>query len=415
MRLLVLPSLYIVNLYRFGVSYHLKQTKNEDTGEIESELIESDIADTTIINYIPPLQAFLAHIEHNPKLPSVHLHESVSNEFINSYVNFHLKEKVDSIKHITSLLVHVSALQAYFNWLYKAGLSDVKEVEVFRSTKQHFAKTQPSIKKINYVPRSARNDLLRQCALKKDKLILKMGLECGLRAKENQGLRLNDFKDGLDNKPGLLSLFAQLEKAKEANNDVLPDISFPFFLRARFTKGGRTRGRSRYIYFTSELLWALRDYYYSEREENVSKGYEYNLAKGESIKEDASLTNLERDKKIAYYLANAESIKGHDSLFVNADTVYAGKPISVGHASDVFSDALKGVAYLKQSLGYHDCRHTFATEQYYELSKNKSQENALLKVAELLGHALGRNGKAQAVTTKYIRLCDVLIEHEVSK
>ena len=62
--------------------------------------------------------------------------------------------------------------------------------------------------------------MVSRCKTQRDRLLIKMGYLVGLRAQENCGLTLHDrpSKVGLKPKPGLLSLFDEMEQEEVDNN-----------------------------------------------------------------------------------------------------------------------------------------------------------------------------------------------------
>jgi len=190
-----------------------------------------------------------------------------------------------------------------------------------------------------------------------------MGCEVGLRAKENCGLLLNTHMAKNIRQNGLIDLFNQLEKYPFRNK-------FEFMLSGRYSK----RGRSRLIYFDRELLTAIRHYYETERSVIVRKA-----------KNDP------------------------DSLFLNTDNRYFGKPISETRASLIFSGYARKLELFDKSYVYHDLRHSFATELFHsELNHRGSQTSALLEVKKRLGHVYIRS------THIYIQLRQTMMS-EVEK
>jgi len=224
-------------------------------------------------------------------------------------------------------------------------------------------------KKINYVTRENRSDLLQLCKSERDRLIVRMGFEVGLRTSENTGLILSDFKAKRSSHCGLLGLFSELDKNPTKQ-------SFEYILSGKYTKGNRTRN----IYFSNELLAAMKRYYEEER----------------SLIEGLSSENC-------------------DTLFIRMDNGGAGLPIGKGYASDLFRKLSEDIPYINSCLSYHDLRHTFATELYHAELLNesghetRSESAALMVVSERLGH------KSVTSTRQYIRLKQqmLIIEGEV--
>jgi integrase len=153
---------------------------------------------------------------------------------------------------------------------------------------------------------------------------------------------------------------------------------FRYYLEGRYAKGAK----SRWIYFDRLLLQDMKRYLETERQ----------------------------------WLINQTSRKD-PSLFLRTDQRYAGTGIGEEQASRVFRKRADA-AGLNALLTFHDLRHTFATELFHaELTapngrETRSESAALIVVAQRLGHAIGRDGHAPAVTTKYIRMRMQMLEME---
>lgn len=344
---LVLPTLWFVHLYNLGTSHQIKTKSSNKT--TEEYLVESDISDLTIQAYVSKLLSFLRTLSGSVDTQLANM----SAKTINNYLNNHLANENISSK---TLSVHKSALSSFFNFLYSLGICQKLHLQIYRKTHQKIEAASNNPVKIKYVTKKIRAKLLQNCTNKRDRLILRMGIEVGLRAAENQGLVLEDIK--ARNKPvkGLLSLF---EDFKNNPNQ----ISFPFYLRGKYAK----RKKGRWIYFSRPLLEDILNYYNTER--------------------------------------NVLSKATQDHLFVRTDNNHKGEPISSSQATSIFRNLLnKCMPNFKGLYSYHDLRHTFATELYEsELidehgNETRSESAALFTVSERLGHADPETSKL------YIRL-----------
>ena len=325
---------------------------------VEKKFESRPISDNTIDNYVGHLFHFLQYIDelHYKKgTPSSHNTELINSRFINHYLNQVLPQKLKSIDSITA---HQAAISSYFNFLYHLEIKDYLSTTIHRSTQQKMAEKDDRPHKINYISRDDRNALLKACSTKRDKLILRMGFEVGLRTEENTGLILDTHKAKSKTHLGLHALFEELENHPNKH-------SFEFVLNGKYTKGGKTR----MIYFDRELLEALKDYNATERA----------------------------------WIINQTGLSC-PTLFVRSDQEGQGLPISAGQASRVFRETKNRLPHLNPQLSYHDLRHTFATELYHEEltdeegRETRSESAALVVVAERLGHS------NQASTKRYIRL-----------
>ncbi|GGE69632.1 hypothetical protein GCM10011533_22470 [Streptosporangium jomthongense] len=226
-----------------------------------------------------------------------------------------------------------------------------------KSKKQHY---------IKYVSRYQRSQLLNACETLAEKLMMRMGLEVGLRTSELMGLRLGEEK-------GLLTLFEQLD-----DSDFSHVNQFRYWLHGRYTKGSK----SRWIYFDRQLLQDMKRYVETERQWLIDQ----------TCSED-------------------------DSFFLRTDQRFIGTGIGAEQGSRVFTKRARAVG-LNPLLHYHDLRHTYATELFHdELAgpdgrETRSESAALIVVAQRLGHSIGRDGQAPRVTTLYIRMRLQMLEME---
>jgi site-specific recombinase XerD len=324
--MLLLPTLWSVHLSNIGTSHQVKIKSN---GQNTEELIEeTDLSDKTITSYISKLFSYLKSLTG----PIDNQLANMNTASVNHYLNEVLPKSEISLN---TLLLSKSALTSFFNFLHMIGICRKLQFTIYRKTRKKVEDNSKATLKIKYVMRSIRAKLLQSCPNKRDRLILRMGYEVGLRAAENRGLVLNDAK--VRNKPqkGLKSLFDELESNPTK-------LRFEFYLKGKYAK----RGKGRWIYFNRPLLEDLKDYFETER------------------------NNFGRPKT--------------DHLFVRIDKGNQGKEIGEGHASRIFRNLLnKHMASLKGQYSYHDLRHTFATELYHselidENGKDTRSESAAL-------------------------------------
>ncbi len=334
----------------------------KQTNNVEVEFKQTHVAENTAANYVGHVFKLLEYIHSLPEL-SVHRTENLTSRFLNHYLNNVLPERLESF---TSLSAHQAGIAAYCNFLCALGIwpeDQNRPTTIYRKTKQYMADKDTRPRKINYVASWEYNDLLRACSSDRDKLILKMGYEVGLRAEENIGLELNDH----GKHKGLRSLFAELESNPQK-------MQWEYILRGRFTKGSKTGA----IYFDRELLQHMKDYHDGERATIVA-----------DTKYDAP------------------------TLFIRHDHASQGQSIGSQCASKVFAKLKVQFPSLNQSLSYHDLRHSFATKLFHdelldsEGQETRSESAALETVRKRLRHA-----EDSTTVYRYIRLRTVMLERE---
>lgn len=360
--LIFLPFLWLVHLGATKSHYIWKTksiTKNylSFNESIERTCEPIDLSDNTIKNYVGHFYHFLQYVEETKsKEFTVHNLERVTDRYINTYLNSILPKQIRSSK---ALHAHQAAINSFYNFLNYLEIRTAPITRIFPKTKKYLASRDDRPKKISYISRENRHYLLSECTSKRDRLILRMGFEVGLRTSECIGLGLNDVKYKNNIQLGLISLFKELERDERA-------MSFSYLLLGKYTK----RGRTRRIYFDRELLTSMKDYFETERKFIINRSH-----------------------------------NSCDTLFVRNDPEGFGLSINRKHASNLFTKLRKSIPHLNQILSYHDLRHTFATELYHsELRtrtgrETRSESAALLVVSRRLGH------KDASYSTKlYIRL-----------
>ncbi|UPR51979.1 site-specific integrase [Vibrio cyclitrophicus] len=368
----ILPSLWLVQIAvtlevwgwhtsgqrsNCGSSLSRKKVLN-----VETAFKAEPITENTLENYVGHVFKLLKHINKNPDL-SIHRTENLTTRYLNHYLNEVLPEQLKSPE---SLKAHQSGIAAYCNFLCALGVwekDNNRPTTIYRKTKQYMAEKDTRPLKINYVSSYEYNDLLRVCPCKRDKLLLQLGYEVGLRAEENTGLELNDY----ETHQGLRSMFKELESRPEK-------MEWEYTLRGKYTKGGRT-GK---IYIDRELLQKIKEYHDLDRAAIVSES-------------------------------------GYDSptLFVRDDPQGKGLPIGRRQATTTFRKARTQLPQINQSLSYHDLRHSFATKLYHdellnpEGQETRSESAALEVVRQRLRHSEG-----STTVKRYIRLRIVMLNRE---
>lgn len=369
---IILPSLWLVQVAIQQEVWGWHTTGERSTSgttttrrrqkNVETAFKAEPVAENTLANYVGHVFKLLEYINKNPDL-SVHRTENLTARFLNHYLNEVLPERLGSA---ASLKAHQAGIAAYCNFLCAIGIwpkDQNRPTTIYRKTKQYMAEKDTKPLKINYVANYEYDDLLRVCPSKRDKLILQMGYEVGLRAEENTGLELNDH----GKHQGLLSMFEELTSRPEK-------MEWEYTLRGMYTKGGKTGA----IYFDRELLESMKDYHDGERSAIVD-----------------------------------QSGRDAPTLFVRNDPQGKGLPIGPSQATTTFRDAREQLPHLNQALSYHDLRHSFATKLYHEELQNpegqetRSESAALEVVRQRLRHSEG-----STTVKRYIRLRTVMLTRE---
>ena len=363
-------------------SEFLSSTYQHYVREHSHKLELQDIAENTFKPYLYKLGHFLHWVENYSKdFESLSLanHHNIPNELIQYYLNNFLIVEKRLGEH--SVRQHRDALTSYFSYLELYGFSKTKKLYIKPKLKEEARRNTKVNSAVKYLTHDLRHLFVRYANSKRDALLIRMGFECGLRTKENQGLVLNNFNVGGKTYKGILSLFKdmQLNEGK---------MEFSFRLQGLYSKGSRGKGgRSRDIFIHRSLLQALRDYWIDERPLSESEHLFLNEQRGDTESEVIS----------------------HD------------------RATEVFSSIRDRILY-DQSMGklnpnwqvlekehtYHILRHSYGTDKFYELSEEAGllvdnispTSQVYLSVAALLGHTV--TGKhAASATKKYIRSCHI--------
>ncbi len=238
-----LPLLWTIHLSKTDSIYGWHTTSKRGDYQSRKSSINTSVienfdarisSENTIDNYVGHVFKFLRYINdlhHSESAPSVHQTYDINTRFLNHYLNEVLPDRLDSLK---SVLNHQAAISAYFNFLFAFKIKDRLISCIPRKTGQIMAERDVSEQKINYISKDDRFALLRACNSQRDRLILRMGYEVGLRAKENTGLLLETHKAKLKTHKGLLELFSEL--------DIYPNKqSFEYLLNGKCTKGKKSR------------------------------------------------------------------------------------------------------------------------------------------------------------------------------
>jgi site-specific recombinase XerD len=360
--------LYSIHLIRTNDVYSI--VRREEQSGFSTFLESSQVGDSTITTYIACLFRFCKYISQCKELPSMHRIYEIESLDINAYLNEVLPLELS----VESLELHLSALTSFFNFLTFFGIKAPCYLYLSSDARKTASDLHGKEMKINYVTLNERFELMKLCTSKRDRLLMKMGTEVGLRASENRGILLSSKGE---EKGYLQDLFRQLKSDEFEHRQ-----EFSYYLPGKYAKGGV----GRFLFFKRELLNQMKKYYDSEREA---------ILLGMGIKRIES-----------------------EHLFINEKGKNKGKCISRRFASDRYSIYADQIPGLAGNTGYHDLRHTFATQLYHDelLDQNgaetRSESAALLVVAERLGHKMNKDGRPSSVTTRYIRLRTIMLTAE---
>ena len=377
--LLLLPTFFSRALNQSGTVWI--QLRDKDcNGFVRTRLIAQDISATTEVFVIHRIKQFLNWLdEHGSKImrDALDMHPMLDQSWLNHYI-----EEVLVCTHKVgehSINQHLMALRYYYNYLFQAGLSNLKDIKLSRRSK---ATTRENTKKrsaIKYISHELRNLLYRHTKCIRDELILRTGAELGLRSRENLGFLIEDFWAGGKRYDGFKSLF----KKMDANPD---EQTFYFWMQGKFTKQSRRSGGvGRWIHINRSLLKRIEKYFNDERP------------------------------------------KSHvDTLFLNASGPYLGIPISLNHGTTIFRKIrCKILEYQTQEVldkngqkmhedhTYHVLRHSFGTDLFFREAGGLEFVDAIttthpvfLEVARRMGHSVSERFGAK-ITASYIRSCHI--------
>lgn len=329
---------WLIHIWNCRAGYQYKQFEQESRTILGHQRLSNQIKrkfgiypleENTIQSYTGHVFRFLTWLNNerikNNELPSIHSVHQLSARHINHYLNEILPKT--GVKKST-ITAYSAAILSMMNFFHAMGWCQNLTLSIHGPTDSKIAMNNYNSVPIHYISRNWRAVLLRCCNNQRDRLIIRMGCEVGLRAMENCGLLLNTHITNSKRQAGLIDLFNQLDNHPSRNK-------FEYMLNGRYAK----RGKSRLIYFDRELLSAMRHYYETER-----------------------------------YFIVRKAKNNPNSLFLNTDNRYFGTPISKTRPSLIFSKYSRELDFLDTSYVYHDLRHSFATELFHsELEHRGSQ------------------------------------------
>lgn len=360
-----LPTLWSVHLSQTGSTFSWRRHRSyyattfghsKAAKEVYDELKQVDLTDSTIENYLCHFQRFLEYlnvISKDQPRDLVHHTHLVNSDLISQYLNTILPRHCSSP---SSLKSHRAAILSYYAFLNSIDLKEPIFAQIYKKTIRDLAHRTVPRKTARYIDKNVQSELLHSCNSWRDRIILRLGLEVGLRASEVSAIQCGN--SNTETSASLLNLFKSIEKQRNA-------FFYPYTLPGQFTK----RGRSRLLFFSRDLLVCMK--YYYENERPIYAGSEAN-----------------------------------EPLLLRHDPSGFGKPISKRHPSNIFRSISKSINATAYS--FHDCRHTFATTLYYDLTRNPerketiSENHALLEVSKRLGHSSPESSKI------YVQMCQEL-------
>lgn len=356
--LALLPTLFSIFCFSRSIAYITREVRTEDlasTVRRETFIQEHSITQSTCVTYVARVFEFAKYCDQ--------LEESFvdinSDRLMNRYLNESLGKRVTSIATVE---VAKSALSAYRLFLLKLDLGDLPNLNLRSEIIANLNSATIVHSATDYVSREERTIIKQACSNDRDRLIIRCGYQLGLRSSENRALLLTDQYIKGVRQPGLLSLF---KKADNETSEV-----FAYTLNGVYTKFKK----SRVIYIPRQLLLDFYDYYKNERR---------------------------------YYTQKSNEKREGKHLFIRYDSAGKGEAISDRHATNIFLKARKNSILKEAPISYHKLRHTFATEYFATLIKDKSgqyysEANALYLVGKRLGHA------NPSTTSRYVRLLEDL-------
>lgn len=375
--LVILPLLFSLHLCKTGEVFVDKVISTRDRKKnsafvTEKSLETSSISDNTISTYLGHLLTFLQYIEDNtfPGDNLVNETEEIDDDFINFFLNSVYPNQVITLDSVTGM---ESSLKAYFNFLTYLELNTHKSLKLTKNTRRQMLEKESENFAIRYIRSSYINSLILASESLSDEIIIRLGFEVGLRASECTGLTIG----GDQGLAPLIDKYETEQKTLEEQLEKFPLITgnFEYVLRARYTKGGK----SRVIFIPRSLMALISRYKKTERED----------------------------------LLTLSSVEDSGTLLVCPANSHRGLSISKKYATTVFRRLKEKVPELKSFHSYHCLRHTFATRLYdKKIMVGEGKNDALRHVAIRLGHALSKTGDANDTTIRYVLMRDYMLSIE---
>ncbi|MGB0936241.1 MAG: hypothetical protein ACPGTQ_02220 [Colwellia sp.] len=385
---LVMPSIFSHSLHSTRIKYRLAYIDEGNRRIKKAELVSQNVAKSTIAKIINELNNFLLWLEEysrDKNFISLEFHHNIPDEILNYYINeVIIIQKSKSKPMATKAL---NALRAYYNYLAYNGFTDLKIINIEADNLNTANENTKNRGVPKYFSEGLRAQIYANAKNFRDESILRAGGTCGVRAKENIGFLLKDFKAGGNHYKGLDSLFREMKENPNQQD-------FEFYLQGKYSKSNNGQGGiSRMLYIPRETLKCFKRYKDKERPKCEI-----------------------------------------DNLFVTDPTSGHLKEISEKCVERAFAD-VRNTILKKQEMGllpeyldslqleqsYHILRHSFGTDTFYDAAQENGMEidnlthmsQPYFVTAKLLGHAT--SGKEPPKTTRdYIRSCDVKIRIEAA-
>lgn len=381
---LVMPSIFSHSLHSKRLKYRLAYIDKGNRRIKKAELVSKNISKTTIYKIINELNNFLLWLEQyslDKKHISLELHHNLPDEVLNHYINQVII--VEKSKSKPMAIKALNALRAYYNYLAYNGFTSIKIINIEPDNLSIAIENTKHRGIVKYFSEGLRAQIYANAKNLRDESIFRAGGTCGVRAKENIGFLLKDFKAGGNLYKGLDSLFDEMK----ANPN---QQFFEFYLQGKYSKSINGQGGlSRMLYIPKVTLECFKKYKDKERPECEI-----------------------------------------DNLFVTDPSSGHLKEISVKCVERAFDD-VRSTIMEKQEMQllpdyldclqlehtYHILRHSFGTDTFYDAVQENGMKiddvthmsQPYFVTARLLGHAT--TGKEPPKTTRgYIRSCHVKIQ-----
>ncbi|MBA6383810.1 site-specific integrase [Colwellia sp. BRX10-6] len=383
---IVVPCLFSHALATRQMSYLLTYIEGDKNRIKPAKLTEKELSETTIIQVMNELKNFLLWIENYSQgnsFISLAKHHNAHEDILNYYLNDFLVGDLQKSEGMANKAV--MALRTYYNYLAYNGFTTIKNLHLtpkYRELSRGNTQTKTAIR---YFSPLLMNTIYSNANSLRDECILRAGGECGLRAKENIGLLMDDFTIQKKTYKGISSLIDEMNNTESD--------SFEFYLQGIYTKG-RTHhgGLSRMIHISRETLIYFERYIHRERP-------------------SCNIDNLFLTEPSSGYLKAISSAVVRDA-FGSARSSILNKQIE-----GLFSDNMD---VLEDEHSYHVLRHSFGTNKFYEavvennlkLDSVTSDSLPYLIVARLLGHQTNDRRGASETTRTYIHSCQIKLAIE---
>lgn len=376
--LLLLPSFFANATSQTGSV--LRQKKEVVDGRLIRSLEEQPIERRTEKTIFSNLRRFLTWVEDTAADGGeirVQTHHNLPSEVLNHYLEYLVCEEGLSDNAVDQMIM---GLNSYYNWLSIADLApNVKDIRLTRDCRAKARRNKNRRLAIKYLTSELRQHLYDHANSRRDRLLLRCAAETGVRTKELQSFRVNDFFYQGKIHPGLKSLFADAEQ-NPAN------MEFRYFLQGQYSKGVRkSGGKSRALWIHRSLLESMKQWFDNERPHSESDSF--------FVNHDGRPIN-ERAGTIAFLKAKKSLMKVQDSLSLD------GQRIEVDHT-------------------YHVLRHSFGTDLFNRLATEDGMDfenivptsRAYLETAKRMGHST-TGPDAPKTTATYIRTCHMKVRME---